>query len=126
MKYKLKTIIDSRGRLTVLEPIKRAFWLYDVQSARGGHSHDTMTETLVAVHGSFWVRLDDGRNREAIFMNDPGEALEIKPNTWVSVDTFSDGAVCLCLADCEYSEEGYTRLYCDFVQQSKKRDTRSN
>ena len=66
------------GSLSVVEncgdtpfDIKRVFYLYDVpgDSERGGHSHHTARELIVAVSGSFDVVLDDGKQRRVYTLN---------------------------------------------------------
>ena len=59
----------GRGNLGVLEKetvpfdIKRVYYLFDVPSTayRGGHAHIDQLELLVALSGSFDVKLNDGK-----------------------------------------------------------------
>ncbi len=121
----LKRITDPRGNLTVAEQfkdlpfsIKRAYWVYDVPAgeSRGGHAHKNLYQFLIAVSGSFTVTLDNGAERKPFLLNHPWEGLLIGPNTWRTLDDFSSGAVCLCLASEEYDEEDYIRDYDDFIK----------
>ncbi len=121
----LKRITDPRGNLTVAEQfkdlpfsIKRAYWVYDVPAgeSRGGHAHKNLYQFLIAVSGSFTVTLDNGTERKPFLLNHPWEGLLIGPNTWRTLDDFSSGAVCLCLASEEYDEEDYIRDYDDFIK----------
>ena len=66
-------ITDPRGNLTVAQSFKdvpfaieRAYWVYDVPSGecRGGHSHKSCKEIVVALSGSFHVTLDNGDEHE--------------------------------------------------------------
>lgn len=124
----LKKITDPRGNLTVAEQfkdlpfsIKRAYWVYDVPAgeSRGGHAHKNLYQFLVAVSGSFTVTLDNGSERKQFLLNHPWEGLLIGPNTWRTLDDFSSGAVCLCLASEEYDEDDYIREYDDFIKYIK-------
>lgn len=123
----LPKIVDPRGNLTVAEgedlpfAIKRAYWVYDVPGgeSRGGHAHKSLWQLLVAVSGSFTVTLDDGEHKEKYLLNHPWQGLIIKNNTWRTLDDFSSGAVCLCLASEEYDEDDYIREYDDFLKYLK-------
>ena len=127
----LQKIHDPRGNLTVAEQmkdvpfeIKRAYWVYDVPAGecRGGHAHKTLSQLLIATSGSFTVTLDNGRERQTFLLNHPWQALLIPPGTWRTLDDFSSGAVCLCLASDVYKEEDYIRDYnafLDYIRCSK-------
>ena len=68
-------ITDTRGNLAVIEKntipysIKRVYYLFDVpsDSFRGGHSHKEQLEFLIALSGSFTVKLDDGKSKKCFF-----------------------------------------------------------
>lgn len=119
----LPKITDPRGNLTVAEgnslpfAIQRAYWVYDVPGgeSRGGHAHKKLWQLLVAVSGSFTVTLDNGQRKETFLLNHPWQALIIKNNTWRTLDDFSSGAVCLCLASDKYDEDDYIRDYDDYL-----------
>ena len=120
----LARIVDpTRGALTVTEQgrdvpfdIRRAYWIYDVPSgeSRGGHAHKELRQLLVAISGSFKVVLDNGRERREIMLNHPWQGLLIVPGVWRTLEDFSSGAVCLCLASEHYDEEEYIRDYAEF------------
>lgn len=120
----LPKIVDPRGNLTVAEgaslpfPIRRAYWVYDVPGgeSRGGHAHKSLWQLLVAVSGSFSVTLDNGKRKETILLNHPWQGLIIRNNTWRTLDDFSSGAVCLCLASEKYDEDDYIRDYDEFLK----------
>lgn len=120
----LARIVDpTRGALTVTEQgrdvpfdIRRAYWIYDVPSgeSRGGHAHMELRQLLVAISGSFKVVLDNGKERREIMLNHPWQGLLIVPGVWRTLEDFSSGAVCLCLASEHYDEEEYIRDYAEF------------
>jgi len=120
----LARIVDpTRGALTVTEQgrdvpfdIRRAYWIYDVPSgeSRGGHAHRKLRQLLVAISGSFKVVLDNGKERREIMLNHPWQGLLIVPGVWRTLEDFSSGAVCLCLASEHYDEEEYIRDYAEF------------
>ena len=118
-------ITDPRGNLTVAQSFKdvpfaieRAYWVYDVPSGecRGGHSHKSCKEIVVALSGSFHVTLDNGDERETVLLNHPYQGLLIDVDTWRTLDDFSSGAVSLVLASEAFNEDDYIREYDDFLQ----------
>lgn len=119
----LPKITDPRGNLTVAQDsglpfqIRRAYWVYDVPGgeSRGGHAHKRLWQMLVATSGSFTVTLDDGRRRQTYLLNHPWQGLIVRNNTWRTLDDFSSGAVCLCLASEEFDESDYIRDYDQFL-----------
>ncbi len=61
---------DKRGNLSFIEEldqipfvIERVFWIYDVPGGqkRGGHAFKKQEELIVALSGSFDVKVDTGR-----------------------------------------------------------------
>ena len=121
---KLSKITDRRGNLTVAEQlkdvpfeIKRAHRDYAVPGgeSRARHAHKQLCQLLVAMSGSFTVNLDDGTNRQSYLLNHPWEGLLITPGIWRTLDDFSTGAVCLCLASELYEPEDYIYDYDDFL-----------
>lgn len=115
-RFKLKTVSDPRGRLTVLErlpfAIKRVYYLHgiDPSAMRGGHAHRNLDRVMVAVSGSFTVTIG-----ESIYpMSDPTVGLRINPMEWVEARDFSPDAVCLVLASEEHDEADAIRDYDHF------------
>lgn len=116
---------DPRGSLTAVQngdnlpfAIKRVFFIYDVPGGteRGGHSHRTLHELLVAVSGSFSVTITDGVETRRVLLNRPYQGLYIPPGMWTLMDDFSSGSICLVLASHPYEEEDYVRDYQEFLQ----------
>ena len=102
---------------TVPFDMKRVFYLYDVPGGegRGAHAHKTLYQLLVAVSGSFSVTLDDGKVKRSFLLNKPYEGLLVVPGIWKTLNDFSSGAVCLCLASEEFDEDDYIRDYHEFL-----------
>ena len=121
----LPRIYDPRGNLTVVEQlkevpfdIKRVYWTYDVPGgeSRGGHAHKKCQSFIIAVSGSFTVRLDDGHRHETYHLNHPYQGLLINTGVWRTLEDFSSGAVCLALASELFDENDYIREYDDFIR----------
>ena len=121
----LPRIYDPRGNLTVVEQlkevpfdIKRVYWTYDVPGgeSRGGHAHKKCQSFIIAVSGSFTVRLDDGQRHETYHLNHPYQGLLINTGVWRTLEDFSSGAVCLALASELFDENDYIREYDDFIR----------
>ena len=123
-------IIDEKGRgkLSVIEKstipfeIKRVYYLYDVPSDafRGGHAHKNLDQFMIALSGSFEVKIDDGSNNKKVMLNKPNQGLLIPSGIWREMDNFSAGAVCLVLASEFFDESDYFRDYNTFLNYKKQ------
>jgi dTDP-4-dehydrorhamnose 3,5-epimerase-like enzyme len=121
----LPVIRDPRGNLTPIEggrdipfEIRRVFYMYDVPggTTRAGHAHRALEQVMVAVSGSFDVRLDDGTSRNRVTLNRSYEGLYIPQLVWRELENFSTGAVCLVLASLPFDEQDYFRDYDEFIE----------
>lgn len=118
-------INDTRGNLGVIEKttipfeIKRVYYLFDVPSTayRGGHAHINQLELLVALSGSFDVKLNDGKEETFVTLNKPDKGLLIEKGMWRELDNFSSGSVCLVLASDVFDEGDYIRDFETFKKQ---------
>ncbi|MCX6171464.1 MAG: FdtA/QdtA family cupin domain-containing protein [Flavobacterium sp.] len=117
----------KQGNIAIIEnntvpfEIKRVYYLYDIPSSakRGGHSHKSIQQVLIAISGSFDVILKDGISSEKITLNKPDKGLLIKNNIWRELENFSSGAVCLVLASAVYDEEDYIRNFKEYLKSKK-------
>jgi hypothetical protein len=122
---RLPVVPDARGKLSFIEggqhvpfDIARVYFLYDVPAAavRGGHAHKELKQFIIAVAGSFDVRLDTGRFRRVVQLNRPNIGLLISSKIWREIDNFSSGGICLVLASLPYDETDYYREYETFLK----------
>ena len=67
------SIEDDRGTLTSIEEkrsipfeIKRVFYMHNVKSDRGGHSHFDTDQVVIPINGSFKVSIHDGKIQKAL------------------------------------------------------------
>jgi len=120
----LPKISDPRGNLTFIEgqrhvpfDIQRVYYLYDVPGGaeRGGHAHVALSQLIIAMSGSFDVKLDDGTEKKTFHLNRSYNGLYVCPMIWRELDNFSSGAVCMVLASNMYDEADYYREYDDFL-----------
>jgi len=118
-------IFDPRGDLTALEYekdipflIKRVYYLYNVPAGaeRGGHAHKQLRQVLIALSGSFTVKLNDGSGVQSYFLNNPRCGLLLDRLVWREIVDFSHGAVCLCLASEQYNPDDYVRDQQEFLR----------
>ena len=119
----LPKFLDARGNLSFAEQnnhipfeIKRTYWIYDVPAgeSRGGHAHKALMQMLVPMSGSFKVVLNNGKEEKEVLLNHPWQCLMIVPGIWRTIEDFSSGAVCMCLASDHYDELDYIRDYDQF------------
>ena len=126
----IATFTDERGSISVIDKelpfqVKRVFWLHHIAEGkdRGAHALLEGMEIMVAVHGSFVVDLDDGRERISVLLDNPTKGLIIRPGVWFKTHSYKEDGVSLILADEEYSRNKYTY---DFIEYKRLRKVKSN
>ncbi len=116
---------DWRGQLVALEenknipfPIKRVYFMYDTLEGvvRGKHSHRNLKQVLFCVAGACTIRLDDGKDKTDVRLNQPSRGLFIGPSTWREMYDFEPGTVLMVLASEYYDESDYIRDYDMFLE----------
>ena len=97
--------------------VKRVYYSYDIPGgkARGAHAHRRLYQLLIAASGAFTVTLDDGIVKRTFLLNHPYQGLLIVPGIWRTLDEFSSGAICLCLASEKYDPSDYIRDYDEYL-----------
>jgi len=118
-------VCDPRGNLSFIEegchvpfPIRRVFYIYDVPGgeSRGGHAHKENQTVLIALSGSFDLRLTDGRDTITIPMNRANRGVLIPTRVWASMVNFTTGTVCLALCSHHYEESDYIRDFDEYLE----------
>ena len=119
----IATFIDERGAISVIDKelpfeVKRVFWLHHIHEGkdRGAHALLEGMEIIIAVHGLFMVDLDDGTEKTSILLNEPTIGLIIRPGIWFRTHSYKEDGVSLILADEEYSRDGYTYAYDEYLE----------
>ena len=128
MNYKLinmKVHGDARGKLVSLESnknipfeIKRMYYMFDTlpNESRGFHAHKELEQIIIAMDGACRFVLDNGQQREEVWLNRPDVGLYIGKNMWREMHDFSYGCKLVVLASEYYDENEYIRNYDDFLQ----------
>lgn len=98
-------------------PIKRIYYISGVKEGvvRGHHAHKTLEQILICVHGSIEISLDDGKQKEAIVLNAPGDFVFVGPSVWHTMKWLEDDSILLVLASQKYDENDYIRDYDEFI-----------
>ncbi len=100
----LKTFIDQRGNLTVIEKvipfeIKRIFYIYGVDdSVRGKHRHHKTIQAAFCIKGECKIFSNDGVCNQVFHLNTPDKCLIINPADWHYMYEFSEDAILMVLA----------------------------
>lgn len=125
VKYSFQAHGDERGQLVVLEElkdipfnIKRVYYMYSTTEGvtRGYHAHKNLQQILICVHGSCKIRLDNGKEKEIVVLDNPNEGLYVTNNMWREMFDFSPDAVLMVLASEYYDEADYIRDYDEFLK----------
>lgn len=116
----LPKIVDDRGNLSFYESnnhvpfiIKRSYWIYDVPGGqiRGGHAFREQQEFIVAMSGSFDVKLNDGNTEIIYSLNRSYYGLYIPNMLWRELLNFSTNSLALIVSSNNYNESDYIRDY---------------
>lgn len=125
VKYAFQQHGDERGQLVALEEfkdipfeIKRVYYMYDTLPGvhRGFHSHKSLEQILICIHGACKVLLDNGTEKKIVSLEKPYEGLYIPCNMWREMYDFSPDAVLMVLASEYYNEDDYIRDYDEFIR----------
>lgn len=120
---------DSRGSLVALEAqktipfdVKRVYYIFGTQKgvSRGFHAHKNLKQVAVCVTGKCKMVLDNGKQREEIWLDSPTTGLLIEDLTWREMHDFSEDCVLLVLASEHYDESDYIRDYDKFKKMVTK------
>ena len=130
--FSLPSFADNRGRLTCLDlqacdsqfpfPVQRVFWITEVGEGekRGSHAHRRCWEALLAVGGSFKLKIDNGHDAPWVeTVSSSHKGVIIPPMVWCELFDFTPGCACLCFASGSYDQEGYLKTYSDFLHAVK-------
>lgn len=96
--------------------VQRVYYLYDVKADRksGQHANFQNQQVMVAVKGSFKVRLHDGQETQTFNLDQANEGLLVREGVWREVFDFSKDAICLVLCSEKFEEGDYLKDWEDF------------
>jgi hypothetical protein len=121
----LPKFLDPRGNLSFFESqnhipfeIKRTYLIYDVPGGeiRGGHAFKNQEEFIVALSGSFDVKIKDKSGQEFTFsLNRSYMGLYVPKMLWRHMENFSTNSVCLVASSTHFDANDYIRDFNQFV-----------
>jgi hypothetical protein len=120
----LTRVADARGTLVAIEgekdisfPIRRVYCITGVREgvARGFHAHKKLQQIAVCLNGRCRIILDNGVQRESVWLDSPARGLLIGDAIWREMSDFSPGAVLMVLASEYFDESDYIRDYQAFL-----------
>ena len=120
------------GKLSVFEgsghdlpfDIKRIYYIYEVPRGvmRGGHAHKKLRQVLWCPYGKIRIRLDNGREKTDVMLDDPTIGLVVEHYMWREMFWEQDNSVLCVAADSFYEAEDYIRDYDEFLNAIKGKD----
>jgi len=114
---------DDRGSLVAIErnktitfDVKRVYYIFGTKKdvTRGLHAHLALKQVLICITGSCEILLDDGKNRESVWLDSPTRGLLVEDLVWREMSNFSADCVLLVIASEIYDESDYIRDYEEF------------
>src|SRR5438445_7630326 len=92
-------------------PVKRMYYLFDIpdNKVRGGHAHKALQQIIIAIKGSFSLKLSDGLSEKIVTLDSPFAGIHLVPGIWRELYDFTPGATCMVLASEVYDEKDYIR-----------------
>ena len=121
----LPNLGDDRGSLIIAETeknvpfdIKRFYYILNAKPElpRGYHAHKQLVQIAFCIQGSCKMVMDDGSQKQEVYINQPNKGLMIPPMVWHEMHDFSADCVLLVLASERYDETDYIRDYEDFLR----------
>jgi hypothetical protein len=115
----------AKGMITVLTSlvdcpfeIKRVYWIHGTRRGeiRGRHAHRTLWQFMVALTGSFEIKISAGRVAENFLLASPRQGLLLGPGYWRIIRSQSHDSLLLVAASDIFDESDYIRSYVDFLR----------
>lgn len=106
------------GERDVPFAIKRIYYIYGAPKGvqRGGHAHKALRQLLWCPYGSILIRLDDGKEKAEVLLDDPTKGLIVEHFMWREMIWQQENSVLCVAADSYYDAADYIRDYDTFLQ----------
>lgn len=120
--------IEDEGYLSFIEgknhipfAIKRIYYIYDViqNAVRGRHTHRKTKQVLFCLRGSITIILDNGKEKEAVTLDEPNKGIFLDTMMWHEMVAFKKNTLLLVVASENFEEADYIRSYKEFLQEVK-------
>ena len=118
----ITTITDERGSLSFTQnnilpfSIKRIFYLTNLNSKRGGHSHYNCEQLLYCINGNFKLYCYDGYEDINCDINNTSGGFYTPPNHWIEISNISSDCIILVLCSHYFDDSDYCRDKSEFIK----------
>ena len=119
---------DHRGSLSFTQnnllpfDIKRLFYLTNLSTMRGGHSHYECKQILYCINGNCKLYCTDGKKETSCIIKNKDGGFYTPPNHWLEITEFSPNCVILVLCSHFFDENDYCRdknKFYDYIKNIK-------
>ena len=94
--------------------------MHDIKKNRGGHANVDTDQIIIAISGSFKLKVFDGFTEDTYFLNNASEGVYTPRLTFVDFFEFSSDAVCLVLSNTYYEMNNSLRNINDYMNYINK------
>lgn len=109
---KLKIIQNEKALYSFAElkdfidfEVKRVYFIQECKEATGQHCHKIEKEFFILARGFCTAIIDQGRGKEEISMQGPGEAIYVGNYVWHGFKDFSPDALLIALSSTNYNPD---------------------
>lgn len=102
--------------------IKRFYCIFNVPEgqSRGNHANKNTEQILFCLKGSVKVELDDGINRDIVYLSEPNVGIFLGKMLWRKMSEFKKETILLVLASDFHKENDYIQDYNVFKKYFEK------
>jgi len=101
--------------------IKRIYYIKNVPNgfSRGRHGHKELQQIIIAISGSFTVKVIEREGSKNFSLTQANEGLFLPKMSWRELFNFSEDAICLVLASEKYDSNDYVHDIDEFSKLMK-------